>query len=52
MTFDTWDIALFMNNVLDSHPRLDLNHQDANTLLFEASTFRPRTGGIELNYRF
>ena len=52
MTFDTWDIALFMNNVLDSHPKLDLNHQDANTLLFEASTFRPRTGGIEVNYRF
>ena len=52
MTFDTWDVALFMNNVLDFHPRLDLNHQDANTALFEASTFRPRTGGIEVNYRF
>jgi outer membrane receptor protein involved in Fe transport len=51
-TFDTWDVALFMNNVLDSHPRLDLNHQDANTLLYEASTFRPRTTGIEVNYRF
>ena len=52
MTFDTWDVALFMNNVLDSHPQLDLNHQDANTLLYEASTFRPRTTGIEVNYRF
>jgi outer membrane receptor protein involved in Fe transport len=52
MTFDTWDVALFMNNVLDSHPQIDLNHQDSNTLLYEASTFRPRTGGIEVNYRF
>ncbi|HEY3638531.1 MAG TPA: TonB-dependent receptor [Rhizomicrobium sp.] len=52
MTFDNWDAAIFMNNVLDSHPRLDLNHQDTNTLLYEASTFRPRTTGIEVNYRF
>jgi hypothetical protein len=41
-----------MNNVLDAHPRLDLNHQDSNTLLFEASTFRPRTTGIEITYRY
>lgn len=51
-TFGNWDIAAFMNNVLDSHPQLDLNHQDANTLLYEASTFRPRTAGLEVNYRF
>jgi len=48
----TFDIALFMNNVLDAHPRLDLNHQDANTVLFEASTFRPRTTGLEVTYRY
>ena len=47
-----FDIALFMNNVLDAHPRLDLNHQDANTVLFEASTFRPRTTGLEVTYRY
>jgi outer membrane receptor protein involved in Fe transport len=51
-TFGNWDIAVFMNNVLDAHPQLDLNHQDANTILFEASTFRPRTTGLEVNYRF
>jgi hypothetical protein len=45
-------VALFINNLLDSHPQLDLNHQDANTELYEASTLRPRTGGIEVNYRF
>ena len=50
--FGNWDLAVFMNNVLDAHPQLDLNHQDANTLLFEASSFRPRTTGIEVNYRF
>jgi outer membrane receptor protein involved in Fe transport len=52
MTFESWDVALFVNNLLDSHPRLDLNHQDSNTVLYEASTLRPRTGGIEVNYRF
>lgn len=51
-TFGNWDVAVFMNNMLDAHPQLDLNHQDANTLLFEASTFRPRTTGLEVNYRF
>ncbi|HWY13750.1 MAG TPA: TonB-dependent receptor [Rhizomicrobium sp.] len=51
-SFGTWELAAFMNNVLDSHPRLDLNHQDANTLLFEASTFRPRTTGVEVTYRY
>jgi iron complex outermembrane receptor protein len=51
-SFGSWDMALFMNNVLDSHPQLDLNHQDANTLLYEASTFRPRTTGLEVTYRY
>ena len=46
------DASLFMNNVLNAHPRLDLNHQDTSTLLYEASTFRPRTTGLTLTYRF
>jgi iron complex outermembrane receptor protein len=46
------DASLFMNNVLNAHPRLDLNHQDTSTLLYEASTFRPRTTGVTLTYRF
>jgi len=50
--FGTLDASLFMNNVLNSHPQLDLNHQDTSTLLYEASTFRPRTGGITLTYRY
>ena len=46
------DLALFMDNVLDSRPQLDLNHQDQNTLLFEAKTFRPRTVGVSASYRY
>jgi outer membrane receptor protein involved in Fe transport len=52
VTLDTFDVALFMNNVLNAHPRLDLNHQDSSTLLYEASTFRPRTTGLTVTYRF
>jgi iron complex outermembrane receptor protein len=48
----TLDASIFMNNALNAHPRLDLNHQDASTLLYEASTFRPRTTGITLTYRY
>jgi len=48
----TLDASLFMNNVLNAHPRLDLNHQDTSTLLYEASTFRPRTTGLTLTYRY
>jgi hypothetical protein len=48
----TLDASLFMNNVLNAHPQLDLNHQDTQTLLYEASTFRPRTTGLTLTYRY
>jgi outer membrane receptor protein involved in Fe transport len=51
-TIGSWDVSLFMNNVLNAHPQLDLNHQDQYTLLYEASTSRPRTGGIEIEYRY
>jgi outer membrane receptor protein involved in Fe transport len=51
-TLGNWDLAVFMENVLDAHPQLGLNHQDQYTQLFEASTFRPRTTGISVNYRY
>lgn len=51
-TIGDWDFALFMENVLDAHPQLDLNHQDQYTELYEATTFRPRTTGIAINYRY
>ncbi|HEY2886926.1 MAG TPA: TonB-dependent receptor [Rhizomicrobium sp.] len=50
-TFDNFQVTLFAENLLDSHPQLDLNHQDSSTLLFEASTLRPRTVGFTLTYR-
>lgn len=51
-TIGDWDFALFMQNVLNAHPQLDLNHQDQYTQLYEATTFRPRTMGIAINYRY
>ena len=51
-TVKSINFTLFMDNVLNSHPVLDLNHQDDNTLLYEASTFRPRTFGLTATYRY
>ena len=45
------DISVFVDNLLDSAPRLALAHQDSSTLLFENATFRPRTIGLTLSYR-
>jgi hypothetical protein len=41
-----------VENLLNSNPELDLNHQDSDTLLYEATTFRPRTFGITATYRY
>ena len=46
------DVAVFMDNVFNSHPQLGLTHQDQYTLLFEASTLRPRTIGLSGTYRY
>ncbi len=46
------DLAIYTDNLLDSRPRLGLNHQDQFTLLYEARTFRPRTVGISATYRY
>jgi len=51
-TFNSFDVSVFMDNVLNSHPTLDLNHQDEYTLLYEASTLRPRTFGITATYQY
>ena len=47
-----WDVALFVDNLLNSHPQLDLTHEDSNTLLYEAKTFRPRTIGLAANFKY
>jgi hypothetical protein len=46
------NFALFMDNILNAHPQLGLNHQDSDTLLFEATTLRPRTFGLTATYRY
>ena len=46
------NMALFVDNLLNSHPGLDLSHQDQFTVLFENSTFRPRTVGLTATYRY
>ena len=51
-TVKSINFTLFMDNVLNSHPVLGLNHQDDATLLYEASTFRPRTFGLTATYRY
>ena len=52
VTLDQVNLAVFANNLLNSHPQLDLNHQDEFTLLYEASTLRPRTIGLTAIYRY
>ena len=52
LTYDKWAIELFVNNLLNSHPQLNLQHQDSDTLLYEATTFRPRTFGISATVRY
>jgi outer membrane receptor protein involved in Fe transport len=47
-----WDFAVFVNNLFDVHPQLNLQHEDAQTLLYEAETLRPRTVGLSANYKF
>jgi iron complex outermembrane recepter protein len=52
MSFGQTNVSLFADNLLDSHPQLDLNHQDQYTLLYEASTLRPRTVGVTATYHY
>jgi outer membrane receptor protein involved in Fe transport len=51
MQFGAINMAIFVNNLLNSHPVLDLNHQDQFTLLYEAHTLTPRTFGVTAIYR-
>lgn len=47
-----FDVAIFADNLFDSHPQLNLGHQDSYTLLYEATTLRPRTVGVSATYRY
>jgi iron complex outermembrane recepter protein len=45
-------VTLFAENLLDSQPQLNLDRMDKYTLLYEASTLRPRTVGLTVSYRY
>jgi len=49
---EVWDASLFVNNLLDAHPLLGLNRNGMPNYYWQASTFRPRTYGVTLTYRF
>jgi iron complex outermembrane recepter protein len=46
------EASLFVENLFDAHPQINLNHLDQYTLLFEATTFRPRTVGLSVVVRY
>ncbi len=52
ITVNEWDFDLFVENLLNAHPQLDLAHQDSGTALYTAETLRPRTIGIAASYRY
>jgi hypothetical protein len=52
VTFDKFDISLFVNNVTNAHPLLSYTHYNTNNPLYEASTFRPLTAGVTAIVRY
>jgi len=49
---DSLQIAVFVNNLLDSTPMLNRYHETAESELYTDTTLRPRTLGISGTYRF
>ncbi len=47
-----WDVALFANNVLNSHPELTRVHADRYTPIYNLTTFRPLTIGVTGVFRY
>ncbi len=43
---------MYLDNVFNSHPQLNLQHQDEFTTLYEAQTFRPLTLGLSATYKY
>jgi iron complex outermembrane receptor protein len=52
ISLSRWNVALFVENLTNSHPQLDLTHEDSNTLLYEAKTFQPRTIGLAADFKY
>jgi iron complex outermembrane recepter protein len=45
-------IDLFVDNVFNARPQLNVNHEDQFTELLEATSFRPRTAGMSVTYSY
>jgi len=45
-------VSLFVNNLLNSHPLLQRTHDIPGSPLFYDNTFRPRTIGATVTYRY
>jgi hypothetical protein len=52
VTFDKYDISLFVNNVTNAHPLLNYTHYNVNNPLYKATTFRPLTAGVTAIVRY
>ena len=50
--FTHLDLSLFMNNALNSHPQLSLEHTNPGDPRFSAVTFRPLTVGVTASVKF
>lgn len=46
------DIALYVNNLTNQHPKLARGHWTASTPLYLNTTTRPRTVGVTISYRY
>ncbi|MBS0420285.1 MAG: TonB-dependent receptor [Proteobacteria bacterium] len=51
LTFNRFDVSLFVNNVTDRNPELYVRHNNGSPL-FTYSTLRPRTAGLTATYRY
>jgi hypothetical protein len=47
-----WDVAVFLNDALGSQPTLQSTNGEAGYPVFFATTFRPRSAGINTTFRF
>ncbi len=50
--FTHLDLSLFLNNALNAHPQLSLEHTNPGDPRYAAVTFRPLTVGLTASVRF
>jgi outer membrane receptor protein involved in Fe transport len=50
--FNGMDISLFVNNLLNAHPALDLAHATVTSPVYVETTIRPLTAGLTATYHF